>query len=300
MKTFLRITRAQFLPVILVPIIVGTAVAWHSAKALNPIYMVLALIGSALLLLAANIVDDIYDYVNGIDPISDRMFPPDFPGWKVIPRGLVTLGKAKTWAFLCYLGALLLASYFAFMAGIPSLILAVLGIGLSYFYVAPPIKAAYRGLGLGELDIFVNFGPIPALGAYFVQTLRLDLLPVVAAIPSGLLTASVLINHDLIFHDPYVEGGKRSIAVLLGRRSAMKLCTAIGVACYLYVAILALLGVFPLTTLAVFPALLVFARQLGVYAKKEQNIPNYARATSISFIHSVVFGILLSLGFFFA
>ncbi|MBI4258489.1 MAG: prenyltransferase [Thaumarchaeota archaeon] len=300
MKTFLRLSRAQFLPIILIPIIVGTAVAWFTTGNLNSFYLILALIGSALLLLAANVIDDVYDYLNGIDSISDKMFPPDFPGWKVIPRGLVTIKKAKAWALLCYSGALILAIYFTFVAGLPSLILAILGIGLSYFYVAPPVKAAYRGLGLGELSIFVDFGPIPALGAYFIQTLRLDILPVVASIPAGLLTAVILINHDLIFYDPYREGGKRSLTVRLGRRSAINLSIVIGVSCYLYVAVLSLLGVFPLTALAVLLGLIVFAGQLRTYAKKELQIPDYAKATMTSFIHSLAFNILVAVGFLLA
>ena len=41
-------------------------------------------------------------------------------------------------------------------------------------------------------------------------------------IPIGLLTASVLINHDQIFFDPYLKAGKRSLAVTLGRKHAME------------------------------------------------------------------------------
>ena len=63
-----------------------------------------------------------------------------------------------------------MASISPFAVGWIALAIAIPGILLSYFYVAPPLKLDYRGLGLGELSIFFSFGPIPALGAFYVLT----------------------------------------------------------------------------------------------------------------------------------
>src|SRR5437667_101367 len=106
--------------------------------------------------------------------------------------------------------------------------IAIPGILLSYFYAAPPVKLDYRGLGMGELAIFLSFGPIPCLGTYYVLTGGLSLIPLILSIPTGLLTTSVLLSHDKIFFDAYSEAGKRSLAVVLGRNLTNKLMFALG------------------------------------------------------------------------
>ena len=298
MKVFMRISRAQFLPVILSPVVLGTAVAWQASGTVDVLFLGLALLGSGLLLLATNIINDVYDYVHGVDSVSDRMFPPEFPGWKVLPRGLVTLGTAKTWAYLSYLGGVIVGVYFLVVAGPTPFVLALLGIVASYFYVAPPAKADYRGLVLGELSIFAAFGPIPAMGAYFIQVQRLDLLPLLASLPLGLLTMCVLINHDLIFHDPYKATGKRSLTVVLGRSAAIRVSAVISSLVYVYAVLLVFLGVFPTSTLLALVALPALGSLLAVYGKKDLQIPDYGKATMRSFLHSVLFGALLAVGFF--
>src|SRR5207247_4038255 len=109
----------------------------------------------------------------------------------------------------------------------------------------------YRGLGMGELAIFLSFGPIPCLGTYYVLTGSLSLIPLILSIPTGLLTTSVLLSHDKIFFDAYSEAGKRSLAVVLGRNLTNKLIFALGLVAYLLVFLFILLGYAPVCAAAV-------------------------------------------------
>lgn len=74
-----RLLRFQFTPVIIAPVVLGAAVAWHDSRAFPLGVFLLALVGSVSLHLAANGIDDVYDYVNGTDTVSERMFPPKRP-----------------------------------------------------------------------------------------------------------------------------------------------------------------------------------------------------------------------------
>ena len=47
------------------------------------------------------------------------------------------------------------------------LYLGISGVFLGYFYTAPPFKLGYNGLG--ELSVFLGFGPLSVLAGYFVQ-----------------------------------------------------------------------------------------------------------------------------------
>src|SRR2546427_13088933 len=99
---------------------------------------------------------------------------------------------------------------------------------------------------MGELAIFLSFGPIPCLGTYYVVTGGLlSFTPVLLSFPSGLLTTSVLLSHDKIFFDAYSQAGKRSLAVLLGRNLTNKLIFALGLVAYFIDFFFVLLGYAP-------------------------------------------------------
>ena len=260
----------------------------------------LALIGAALLHLASNVINDVYDYTSGVDSITERSFPKDFPGWKALPRGVVSLNRARLYAYLFYLGGILIGLYFFLATGFPVLILGILGVILSYTYVAPPLRLDYRGLALGELAIFTAFGPIPVLGAYYVQVRSISLAPALASIPVGILTGVVLLNHDLIFHDVYKEGGKRSLAVVMGRAAAVKLSLILSAISYPFLLLMTWIGIFPITAGVAFAAFAIFALLFRTFSKPNLQIPDYGQATTLSLIHSLSFGVLLAVGFILA
>lgn len=288
------------MPVILTPVVLGTAVAWQASRSVNLLFFGLALVGAALLHLASNVINDVYDYTSGVDGITERSFPKDFPGWKVIPRGVVSLSAARLYAYLFYLGGILIGLYFFLATGLPVLILGILGVILSYTYVAPPLRLDYRGLALGELAIFASFGPIPVLGAYYVQARNIVLAPAFASIPIGLLTAVVLLNHDMIFHDVYKEGGKRSLAVVIGRTAAAKISLVLSAIPYPFLLLMILNRVFPITASLAFPALALLALLFRAFSKSNTQIPDYGKATTIALVHSLAFGVLLAVGFLLA
>src|SRR6266849_9124963 len=205
-----RFVRAQFAPVMIAPVVLGAALAWHQARTFDPAIFALTLLGSVSLLFAANGIDDVYDQLNGVDSTADRLFPKEFPGWKPITRGLITVRDGLVISGLFYLLSILVGAYLSLLVGWLAIGIAVPGILLSYFYTAPPLKLDYRGLGLGELSILLSFGPIPCVGAFYVLTRSIAVVAAVLPVSTGLLTVNVLLMHDLIFFEAYKQAGKRS------------------------------------------------------------------------------------------
>ena len=292
---FIRFARVQFLPVVLAPMLVGTAAAWYSSRALNPALLGLLFLGSACLLIASNSIDDVYDYVNGVDQVSERMFPKEFPGWKPIPRGVMSVGQGLTISLAFYMVSLAVGAYLAVVVGWLALAIAVPGILLSYFYAAPPLKLDYRGFALGEAAIFLSFGPIPVLGAFYVLTGGLTAFAFLVSIPSGILTMNVVLTHDLIFYGPYKEAGKRSLAVVLGRVNTERFTFATSVAAYAVALSLVVGGVMPPQTLLVLLAVPVLLLR-GLPSGSERSVPEYAKMTARTFLFSITFSILLAVG----
>ncbi len=288
--------RVQFTPIMMAPVILGTAVAWHVAGAFVPGLFLLALVGSVSLHLAANAIDDVYDYINGTDKISERMFPPEAPGWKPVARGMISLGQAFRVSYALYGISLLIGVLLSLLVGWYALAIALPGILLSYFYTAPPLRLDYRGLGLGELSILLSFGPIPALGVYYVMTGQVSALPFLVAVPSGLLTTGILISHDLIYYDAYAEAGKRSLAIVLGRSRATVLSSVLPVLAYALLFLLVAAHLAPAFCMLAVLSLPLFAR-FADFRGRELSPPQYGARTTLVFVHSTVFTLLAALGF---
>jgi 1,4-dihydroxy-2-naphthoate polyprenyltransferase len=292
---FVRFARVQFLPVILAPLLVGTAAAWYASHSLNLLLLGLLFFGSASLLIASNSIDDVYDFVNGVDQVSERMFPKEFPGWKPIPRGLMSVGQGLTISGAFYLLSLAVAVYLAVAVGWIALAIAAPGILLGYFYAAPPLRLDYRGFALGEVAIFLSFGAIPAMGAFYVLTGGLTPLPLLVSIPSGLLTTNVVLTHDMIFYDSYKAAGKRSLAVVLGRVRTERFTFVLAGAAYALTLLLVAAGEIPVSSLLVLLALPVLLLK-GLPSRSERPVPEYAKMTMRVFVHSILFSVLLAAG----
>lgn len=291
-----RLSRAQFLPVILSPVLVGSGLAWWSDHLLNFVTFGLVVFGSIVVHLASNIIDDAYDYESGVDVVSNEMFPPDFGGWKPLPRGLMTFGQAKLVGYFFFGMAALVGVYLTILAGPLVLVLGAIGVFFAYFHVAPPLRLGYRGLGLSEFGIFLSFGVLPAAGSFYVQSGHISALSLLVGIPLGLLTASVLINHDQIFFDPYVKAGKKSFTVAVGRAHAIVTAVILTLISYMIIIGAALARLTPVSTLLVLITLPLFLVQLRLYRTPAGSPLHYVKLTQTTMALSVIFGLLLALG----
>lgn len=299
LAVFSRLTRMQFLPLILMPGLVGTALAYHLNGSFNPVYFLLAMSGIGFLHLGANAIDDCYDFQNGVDETANSMFPKDFGGWKPLPRGLITLQNAKLVSYGLFTSSLLLATYFAIVVGPWSLILGLAGVFLAIVYTAPPFKLDYRGVGLGEASILLAFGPIPILGSYYVQTGAISLSALLVSIPVGILTVTVLINHDMIFYEVYSNSKKFSLATVLGRSRALKASLLMTLVSYALIFILVVGGILSWQCcLAPVVSGFILARTGRIFTRPNEPPPGYIPHAMNGMIANWVFSFLLGLSLF--
>jgi 1,4-dihydroxy-2-naphthoate polyprenyltransferase len=135
----------------------------------------------------------------------------------------------------------------------------VAGFLLAFFYVAPPLRLAYIGRGLGELDILISFGILPLVGAYYVQTGNVTTSAFLASLPIGLYTTAVLYFHHFLHWRADKEVGKITPIVALGEHRARIVGAIILVCVAFLIGLDAILNVFPwysvLAMLTVIPVL---------------------------------------------
>jgi 1,4-dihydroxy-2-naphthoate octaprenyltransferase len=214
---WLQASRAWTLAMPFTSISVGTAAAFRDGYVSAWTYLAAAL-GAVALQAGANMVNDYYDYVNGTDS-ADWNAPENFGPGLVIQRGFlrpeqVWWGGMAALALGSFLGLALVL-----VCGWPVLVLGLIGVAGAYFYTGAPLQLAYRGLG--DLMVFSLMGPGYVLGAYYVQALHFSWSAVVASLPMGFLCSGVLQANNLRDIENDRAHGKRTFAVLVGRRAAI-------------------------------------------------------------------------------
>lgn len=251
MKGKLRIwiaeLRAPFLTATLVSIILGTAIAWTKNDTFSLEYFLLALIGGVFLHLGTNVANDYYDHKSGNDEVNKEYVRPFSGGSRTIQLGLLTPKEVLSGALLFYTLATLIGMYLSWIRGPFVLVLGLIGLISGFFYTAPPVN--WAGKGIGEALVGINFGALMTLGAYYIQTQNVALEPLVASIPVSLLIAAVLYINEFPDYVADKTVGKNTLVVRLGRSRAVYGYALIVLGAFASVFLSALFGIMPPTTL---------------------------------------------------
>jgi 1,4-dihydroxy-2-naphthoate octaprenyltransferase len=219
-KDFLRQSRALFLTCTLVPVAFGGALAYHDTLTFDPVLFLLCLLGVCLAHLGVNLANDYYDFRLGADR-REHDERPYSGGGSSITRDDVPPAKVRQWFMTCFLAGLAVGMLILFlMPKGQGVVLAITFLGFlgGYFYTAPPARLAYRGLG--EFDIFLFLGPMPALGTYAVLTGTIGWRVVWLSFPiAGLITLLLWINQYTDYESDKTAG-KKNLVVRLGLKHA--------------------------------------------------------------------------------
>lgn len=201
---FARLVRYRFFLVAgLFPFFLGVAIAEDSVGEFLLKEFLIALAGLFFILVAVEAFNEHFDSRLG----SDRVFERD-P--KTIPAYVLKLGLVSFFLAGCA-GAYLLVTRGAFIT-----VFILFGFLAAAFYVGPPIRWAYRGMG--ELMIALSYGPFMTVGSYYVMTQRVDVEPVFASLlPATLVFGLAIINAVPDYYGDRLVG-KKNIVVRLGRR----------------------------------------------------------------------------------
>jgi len=293
--------RVPFLQATFIPVILGSVIAWQITHLFNWGLFLLTLLGASLIQIATNMLNDYFDFKSGND-LQVKHQNPFAGGARVLTAGLIKPSTHLLVSSICLVVGCLIGFYFIYMFGLTLLFwLGLVGAVSSIFYVGPPFKLAYRGVG--ELIVGLNFGPVMVLGAYYVQAGTLSLVPFLASIPIGLLIAAVLWINE--FPDMDADGavGKRTLVLRLGYSKSVGVYMGLIVLSYLLVVLYYLLrlatsvtltSLATLAVLATLPLAIKAIRGLRAnYRDPHAIIPSNARTIMLH----LSFGILSILGF---
>ncbi len=210
--------RPRTLPNAISPVLVGTGAAVGLGSP-RPGLATLALLVAVALVIGVNYANDYSDGVRGTD--DDRTGPMRLVGSGAATPAAVR-STALAWLTLAVLvgAALVVLSRQWWLFGVGAL--CALG---AWFYTGG--KRPYGYLGLGEVAVFIFFGPVAVLGTAYTQTGRTSTLAVAAAIGVGMASAAVLVANNLRDIDTDGQAGKRTLAVLLGETATRRFYAAL-------------------------------------------------------------------------
>ena len=294
LRRLAAITRLPFVIASLLAVLFGLAFAAISGVAFSWVAGGLVLLCVLSLHLGANTANDWYDWRSGADAMNHDFVAPFSGGSRSLPMGLISeRGLALLIAGCFLLGGL--AGLALVWRWAPSLLWVGLGgAALGFFYSAPPLRLSARR-GLGELAIFLSFGPLLTVAGFAAAGAGLSWQAAAVGVPTGLWTLGILWVNQI----PDVAGdraaGKLNLVALLGRRRAapgLPLLLGLG---HLAMVLLVVLGVLPWSSLLSLAALPLAIRGSRV-AWRHAETDAVAGACAATVQHQLVAGALSVLG----
>ncbi|MFC5994027.1 1,4-dihydroxy-2-naphthoate polyprenyltransferase [Pseudonocardia hispaniensis] len=210
--------RPRTLPTAISPVLVGTGAAIGSGT-VAPGRALLALVVAVSLVIAVNFANDYSDGIRGTD--DTRIGPQRLVGSKAAAPAQVRSAAFVGFAVAGLAGLTLVSlSRQWWLLGVG--VLCVVG---AWYYTGG--KRPYGYAGLGEVAVFVFFGPVAVLGTVITQSGAPGPLALVGAVGVGVLTCAVLVANNLRDIPTDEMAGKRTLAVLLGDTDTRRLYAAL-------------------------------------------------------------------------
>jgi 1,4-dihydroxy-2-naphthoate octaprenyltransferase len=248
MNPWVLAARPATLTAALAPVLVG-AVAGAATAPLRAGPLLAALAGAILIQIGTNLANDVFDHEKGADG-PDRLGPV-----RVTQAGLLSPRAVRAGMVVAFALATLAGVYLTTAAGWPVVAIGVASIAAGVAYTGGPWPLGYHGLG--DVFVFIFFGPVAVCGTAFVATTHVSPLVVIASVPLGCLATAVLVVNNVRDRETDLRAGKRTLPVRFGRRFGVLEYASLVLGAYLVPVVLVFFGarspwlLLPLVTLPV-------------------------------------------------
>lgn len=219
-KYWIEAMRLRTLPVSLAGVVTATALAL-AVDRFNLTVALLCLIFATLAQIASNFANEYFDFRDGLDRQGREGPRRGVTEGDITPKAMLA-ATIITLALACAVGCslLLYGPWWILPVGI------VIALGVMAYSTGPYPLSRH---GLGEVAVIFFFGIVPVNLTFFLQTQFFSTYALLASLSIGLLGANVLIVNNYRDHDDDLAVGKRTLAVILGRRNMplLYLCNGI-------------------------------------------------------------------------
>lgn len=282
--------RPATLALAVAPVISGWGIAMFNLVILDEPRAILVMQGPAVLALlvaiflqvGVNFANDYSDGIRGTD--ANRVGPR-----RLTASGRVDPKRVRNLAFLFFglaAAAGLGLTVWKQIWWLP--LVGVVAIAAAWFYTGG--KRPYGYAGLGEVSVFIFFGPVAVLGTTFILVQSVWLEPILLGVAHGLFACAVLLVNNMRDRETDIAANKRTLAT----RVPMWL-NRILFGIYLLVPFV-ILGWFALTVFNAWWAYfaLCLAIPATIIASTAKSAPEYVLALKLSVWTSLFYGVIVA------
>lgn len=286
---WLRAVRAPFFTASIIPVVFAAVYAlWLHPAVISWLLIPIFLLCAVLLHAAANLTNDYYDYIGGIDT-------KDSSGSSgILTHGLMEPADILRGSYIAYAAGIILGLILVVIRGMPLLLMGLAGALGGYAYTAKPFDLKYKGFG--DIMVFILMGPLLVISAYYAFTGFITARALIVSIPIGCLVAAILHANNIRDMVSDKKAGIATLALKMGRRGAAIEYEALVITAYSGVLLMAAVGLLPMTALTVILSLPYAYKNIKiVHLSGKDNPGDIARIDVRTAQLHLIFGILLIL-----
>ncbi|NLZ16360.1 MAG: 1,4-dihydroxy-2-naphthoate polyprenyltransferase [Desulfobulbaceae bacterium] len=280
--------RPKTLPAALSSVIVACGLSWHDGVfRLGPALAAMAV--ALLLQIGSNLANDVFDYERGVDT-EERKGP-----MRVTQAGLLAPGQVRLGMKMVFFVAFMLWLYLAWASSWYMILVGLLAILAAITYTGGPFP--FGAYGLGDPFVFLFFGPVAVMGAYFVQALQVSAAAWWMSVAMGLIITAILVVNNLRDIPTDSAAGRKTLAVRFGPTWARREYFCCLIIAYALVPALIWAGLLPLQALLSWGSLVVVWPTWRLVEEQEGEVLNIALAGTgkIAMSYSLLFAVGLIL-----
>lgn len=227
--------RPRTLPVAVVPVLVGTALAWRETGRLSWVILAATIAAALLVQVAANLHNDVADFERGADDPGTRLGPK-----RATAEGWLDPADVRRAAVLAFATSGAIGLGLAWVGGWPILLIGIVSISCGWAYSGGARPISYTRFG--ELFVWMFFGVIAVAGSHYLQAGRFGATALAVGGLVGMPAAAVLVVNNYRDMDDDRRAGRRTFAVVFGSRASRLEYGALMLAPFLLLPLLALAG----------------------------------------------------------
>ncbi|USK33039.1 1,4-dihydroxy-2-naphthoate polyprenyltransferase [Bacillus sp. F19] len=287
-KVWWMLLRPHTLSAAFIPVTIGTVLALNEGQVHILLFLAM-LIASILIQAATNMFNEYFDFKRGLDNENSVGI-----GGAIVRNGV----KPKTvlnLAFAFFGVAVLLGVYICMSSTWWIAVIGLICMATGYFYTGGPMPIAYTPFG--ELVAGFFMGMVIILLAYYIQTGTISPISIIISIPIAFLVGNIMLSNNIRDLDGDKENGRKTLAILIGRKKAIIFLASMFAASYAVILIMIALGYLS------FWALLVLISTPKAYSAVKKfsgkSLPlEMMPAMKATAQTNIQFGFLLALGLF--
>lgn len=232
-KVWWMLLRPHTLSAAFIPVTIGTVLALNDGQVHILLFLAM-LIASILIQAATNMFNEYFDFKRGLDNENSVGI-----GGAIVRNGV----KPKTvlnLAFAFFAVAALLGVYICMTSTWWIAVIGLICMATGYFYTGGPMPIAYTPFG--ELVAGFFMGMVIILLAYYIQTGTVSPISIIISIPIAFLVGNIMLSNNIRDLDGDKENGRKTLAILIGRKKAIIFLASMFAASYAVILIMIALG----------------------------------------------------------